>query len=346
MDDDNVLDFEAALDASEVTDGGRHVLLGNGFSIAWRPDKFSYTSLYQEARIADIVPTKEDLFGTLGTYDFERVMEHLSTASQIVALYGAGEPLRQRMEDDAKTVRRALADVISEIHPDQRNLLTDDECEHAREFFANFNSVFTLNYDLLLYWVLLRDNSAYKLDFKDGFQWPTYEVRDDLVWKIHVAEAEQNVFYLHGALHYFAEEGWVHKLHYGRDPLVAQVSDRILRGDYPLFVSEGTSVEKAARIEASEYLRFCRNSLSHLQGTLFIHGASLGDNDDHIWHVLESRDSKLEALWVSVHGAPEDEPAQQVMQRARLIATRRRSNGGRALRVGFYGADSVSLWGS
>ena len=326
MGDDQVVDFEVALDGSEVTDGGRHVLLGNGASIAWRPDLFSYESLYQEARIEDLLPSKDDLFGALSTHDFEKVMEHLATAARIAALYGTPEQIRRRMVDDAHAVRRALADVISAIHPDHRNLLADDECERAREFLSSFNSVFTLNYDLLLYWVLLRDNSVYKLDFKDGFQWPTYEIRNALVWKRSVAEAEQNVFYLHGALHYFVEEGWLHKLHYGQDPLVAQVRDRILRGEYPLFVSEGTSPEKIARIEASEYLRFCRSSLASLQGTLFIHGASLAANDDHIWRVIESRDSRLESLWVSIHGEPAGERAQMVMQRASLIATRRRSN--------------------
>lgn len=345
MDDIDVVDFEEALDASEVTDGGRHVLLGNGASIAWRPDLFSYESLYQEANIEDLLPTKEDLFGALDTHDFEKVMGHLATAANLADLYGAPEATIERMVHDAEAVRRALADVISKIHPDHRNMVSDNDCEHAREFLSNFNSVFTLNYDLLLYWVIMRDNSTYKLDFRDGFQWPTYEMRNALVWKPHVAEAEQNVYYLHGALHYFPQEGWLHKLHYGQDPLVSQVRDRILRGQYPLFVSEGTSPEKVARIEASEYLRFCRSSLASLRGTLFIHGASLAANDDHVWRVVESRDSKIESLWVAVHGDPASEVAQVVMQRARLIGTRRRSNGGRALNVRFYSAATANLWG-
>ncbi len=340
----DILSFQEALDATEVTEGARHTLLGNGFSISWRPELFAYASLYEKAELSGLLPGKQELFEALDTKDFERVMEHLGTGSRLAELYKAHPNVVSRLASDIDVVRHGLADVISQVHPDTRFSLPDAEADSAREFLANFESIFTLNYDLLLYWTLLRDTSIHATDFRDGFQWPTYEVRNALVWKESVAESVQNLHYLHGALHYFQQGGVLHKLHYGRDPLLTQIREAILNGEHPLVVTEGTTAEKRARIETHEYLRFCRSALATAQGSMFIHGASLSPNDDHVWQVIEGRASRIDHIYVSVHGDPDGESAQQVVQRANLIATRRRSNGGARLQVQFYDANTAHVW--
>lgn len=51
----------------------RHLLLGNGFSIACRPQIFLYGKLYENADFSKLSPTAKLAFEALGTQDFERV---------------------------------------------------------------------------------------------------------------------------------------------------------------------------------------------------------------------------------------------------------------------------------
>ena len=64
----------------------KHLLLGNGFSIALKPDIFSYGSLYENADFSAALHVKK-LFEALGTQDFEIVIKHLQDAAKVVEVY-------------------------------------------------------------------------------------------------------------------------------------------------------------------------------------------------------------------------------------------------------------------
>lgn len=66
----------------------RHLLLGNGFSIACRPNIFAYGKLFEQADFSKISPTAKNAFAALGTQDFEKVIKALRDASKIIAAYG------------------------------------------------------------------------------------------------------------------------------------------------------------------------------------------------------------------------------------------------------------------
>ena len=55
----------------------RHLLLGNGFSIACRPNIFAYGRLFEQADFTKVSPTAKYAFTALGTQDFERVIKAL-----------------------------------------------------------------------------------------------------------------------------------------------------------------------------------------------------------------------------------------------------------------------------
>ncbi len=80
----DVLSFSEALEKSEATTGSRHLLLGNGFSIACRPDLFRYDRLLDEADFSDLVVDHEALFGLSGTTDFERVIQSLESSAAVL----------------------------------------------------------------------------------------------------------------------------------------------------------------------------------------------------------------------------------------------------------------------
>ena len=73
--------FEAAM---KLIDGARnrHLLLGNGFSIALKPDIFSYGSLFDNADFS-ATPEIKALFVKLGTQDFEVAIRHLQDAAKV-----------------------------------------------------------------------------------------------------------------------------------------------------------------------------------------------------------------------------------------------------------------------
>lgn len=335
--------FTEALARSETVEGGRSVLLGNGFSIDWKPEVFTYESLFDEATLADLSVDKADLFDSLGTRDFEQVIQYLRATAGLLGVYEGNPDLVRSILDDAGAVRNALAEVLARRHPHTSTEMSDDEARHAQKFLSNFGRVFTLNYDLLLYWAVNRQGIASSAPRQDGFEWPTH-LGGDLIWKRKAAERGQRVFYLHGGLHLFVEgDRRLHKLSYSLDgPLVGAVRGRLDDGQYPLVVTEGRREEKEDRIDRSAYLRYCHRKFSELRGSLFVHGVSFSPNDEHIFGALEAADCQVSEVYVALHGPRRKSKA--VEDRARLLRTNRREAGGRKLKVHFYSSDSARVW--
>ncbi|HEU4819494.1 DUF4917 family protein, partial [Janthinobacterium sp.] len=79
--------FEDALNDSRNCKK-RHLLLGNGFSIACRPGIFIYKRLFEQADFRQLSATVKQTFEALGTQDFERVIKALRDSRIIAATYG------------------------------------------------------------------------------------------------------------------------------------------------------------------------------------------------------------------------------------------------------------------
>ena len=170
----NVLSFKDALADSANYAGERSVLLGNGFGIAWDRETFHYESLFDEAKLKNLTVDKVALFDGIDTHDFERVIEHLQTAARLAKLYATSDPdLAKRLAADAKVVRRGLADVLAARHPESSAKLLPAECLNARHFLSRFRRIYSVNYDLLLYWVVNMQDVGHDVVRGDGFQFPT-----------------------------------------------------------------------------------------------------------------------------------------------------------------------------
>jgi Domain of unknown function (DUF4917) len=106
---------------------------------------------------------------------------------------------------------------------------------------------------------------------------------DILEWKDF---PNQEVLYLHGALHFFQQKGRLEKVKYQADEprgqLIQQIAQRVNDGMAPLFVCEGTNQQKFSHISSSRYLRFCLNALTKSNVPLFMFGHSLAHSDQHI----------------------------------------------------------------
>jgi len=197
------------------------------------------------------------------------------------------------------------------VHPGSPN---DVNCLNAYNFLSHFNKIFTLNYDLLLYWALMRGwekereernettGSDYNEDtpwFCDGFG----ERAGQLVWLVKRAD-DVTVWYLHGALHLYLicddESYYLEKLRYQESVnLIEQIRQNIDDEKLPLVVAEGKSSRKKFQIDQYSYLRYAYNALKTLSGILFTFGVSFREEDQHILEAIH--ESELSDVYIGVY---------------------------------------------
>ena len=338
-----MLTFKQAIDQSKKYTK-RHALLGNGFSISCRPEIFVYGKLFERADFSNLSPSAKLAFEALDTQDFEKVIKVLRDASTVLAAYnGSPTGLIEQLREDADGLREVLVQAIASSHPEWPGEIDDAEYKSCRNFLSNFDNVYTLNYDLLLYWAVMHNNEEKKIKSDDGFRTPEDEFDSDyVVWEAGTSRG-QNIWYLHGALHVFDAGAEIQKYTWVNTGLrlIEQIRDALERNYFPLFVAEGTSREKLDRIMHSEYLAKGKRSFSSIGGTLFIHGHSLAANDEHCLKTIEK--GKTKHLYVGLFG-DENSPANRAIKtRAQLIASNRAKS--KPLDVSFYDSESANVWG-
>jgi hypothetical protein len=337
-----MLTFQQAIDEAQQYNK-RHALLGNGFSISCRPNIFVYGKLFERADFSDLSPSAKLAFEALDTQDFEKVIKVLRDASAVLTAYkGAETALIQQLQEDADGLREVLVQAIASSHPDWPGDISNSEYACCRAFLSNFSNVYTLNYDLLLYWAVMHDEDGKKIKSDDGFRTPENDFESEyVVWEPETSRS-QNIWYLHGALHVFDAGTEIQKYTWVNtgQRLIEQIRDALERGYFPLFVAEGTSNEKLDRIMHSEYLAKGKRSFSSIQGALFIHGHSLAANDEHFLKVIEK--GKVKHLYVGLFGDENSESNKAIKSRAlRMIHNRAQS---KPLKVSFYDSESAHVW--
>ena len=318
-----------------------HALLGNGFSIACRHDIFSYGALFDRADFANAGPLGRLTFDALDTRDFEVVMRTLRDAARILQAYGTTHTeLATEFHRAVDALRRVLVATISAHHPDQPNELSAEKYHACRTFLSRFDTVYTLNYDLLLYWAIMQSEVGPVVKVgDDGFRTPDDGPASYVSWEVENSDG-QNVFYLHGALHLFDAGAELQKytwINTGRR-LTEQIRESLENSLYPLIVAEGRSEQKKGKIMHSNYLSRAYRSLPKATGTIFLHGHSLADNDEHILRLV--RRGKSKQLFVSIFGDPDSESNRAIISRAEGLAGNRNQR-----RVELYVAESAQVWG-
>lgn len=330
--------------------GKRHLLLGNGFSIALKPDIFSYASLYDNADFS-AVPHVKKLFEALGTQDFEIVIKHLLDAAKVVEVYRPlAVTLARSLRRDAEAIKDALVAAIAKRHPDKPFDITNSQYAACRRFVATFDHIFTLNYDVLLYWALMQDKvDRLILQHDDGFRHP----KDDpeKPWVSWQQGNSATVSYLHGALHLFDAGAEITKYTWSKTekPIVEQIRAALDEEKYPLFVAEGESRAKLERILHNGYLHKALRSFEgccvSTKNALVVFGHSLAANDRHILRCIS--EGGCSDLVVSLFGDPASKGNQAVISNALALQAERGPAKGKrpALRVTFYDAASARVWG-
>lgn len=319
-----IIDYEEAI----KIEGNKHLLLGNGFSMAFDYERFNFKTLFEEAQLGDM---EKLLIGKLKTEpDFEETMYLVHSAKIIMESFATDIP--DEIAEFEESLRLGLKRAVHNVHTkDDGSFITDFTLEqiHAvHSFLGPFlfsgNTVFTINYDLLLYRSFMEIKKLDKTVDKgwgDNFLNPrpmntaTDQNCKDKKYYIPLTENWCNcrplfdVRFLHGALHIFEDAlGNSYKCMSKTIPgsttggkILNVIEERISNKDFPLTVTEGTSDNKLSKIFGNEYLRECYECLESITGSIFIIGSSLHENDGHLWKALDSN-KELNNIYIGCYG--------------------------------------------
>jgi len=334
-------------DCLKSTSGKRHLLLGNGFSRACRDQVFSYDSLFDSADFGKLSPHAKKAFDALKTTDFEYVMNHLKVSAQLIRLYSKKSTgIADEMEGDAESLRKVLVEAIAGNHPALPSSIQDEEYAKCLKFLAPFEKIYSLNYDLLLYWTLMKgkenDNAR-----DDGFRDPYDGDPENYVQEGYVewsnSTHSQNIHYLHGSLHIFYKGGSLQKYCWSRTgvKLLEQVDGALKAGLFPLIVAEGTTDQKFERIQRSNYLGHNFRSFGKITGSLFLYGHAMSPNDQHILKQINKNNS-LKQIFVSIYGDPSSPDNKRIISAANGLALHRPKT--KNLEVVFFEAGTANVW--
>lgn len=289
-----------------------NLLLGNGASVAVTRS-FDYKSLYLKALNDEIIGSNlQQLFTRFKTRNFEVVLKLLSDTRKVNGILEIDE---EETAKAYKQIRSALVETIRGVHPqypDVQNYLG-----RIADFMLGFETVISLNYDLIVYWAMLLGNKLKKgrNRFKDCFVRDVFgdlvfeNAFDDYLMLPHEDLGKATlIFHPHGNLVLATEPlGSETKLSKSlADCLLDTILAKWQLGNYtPLFVSEGKSRDKIHAIEKSNYLTNVYNRvLATVEESLIIYGWSFGDQDEHIIKALDR--GRLKRIAISVYTGASD----------------------------------------
>lgn len=285
--------------------------------MAYDKDIFSYNALY------NFLSSQEDellikLFGAIKTKNFELIMQQLDTTLALLDAFESEPELKAKIKLASEKLKQGLLGSVKELHPEHVFKMPEEKsiaCAKFLNIFFNGNGhIFTTNYDLLLYWVLMRQGVARPIDgFGRDLENPVEvasgepEVWSELRWGPN--QSEQNVHYLHGALHLFDTGSEIEKEQYDHGAyLLENISARLGAGEYPIFVTAGNGEEKLTHIRHNRYLSYCYDTLANLDGSLVSFGFNFGQYDEHVIEAINqaakygtNQPPKLWSIYIGVY---------------------------------------------
>ena len=273
------------------------LLLGNGASRAVHTG-FGYSSIYEEAKLrGHITSVVAQIFDQFAVNDFELVLRRLWQAK----LVNNALNINSKEVDDAyKEVQNALIATIRDTHATYEAILT--HLTPIYEFMQHFDTILTLNYDLVVYWATRESERTIGKWFKDCFINGEFTDDIDLLYEPYKANGATLFFYPHGNLVLARRDNDTEKKVVAKE--YNNLLDTILNSwkneTVPIFVCEGTDIQKRLTIESSSYLqRVYREIIPNIGESLVVYGWSMAEQDQHI--LDQFKRAKIQRVAVSVH---------------------------------------------
>lgn len=261
----------------------QNVLIGNGFSMRISAN-YGYKTILNEC--GGILSQDRELFNQLQTSNFETCLSMLNNASIVNRLYG----IQGDHTESYDRIRNSLIQTIRKIHI-QYYEISSSSRDQIKSLFDKATNIFTTNYDLISYWALLDINSSKKSPVYGDIFIADYEHtigKSDLIFseKKSAHKSSKKLYFLHGGLHIYQENGVVKKLKRYKHGILDQIERNFENGLAPLFVSEGDWILKMQAIESNPYLRYCYSQFENIKGNLTIYGQSLDSGTDQ--HIIDA----------------------------------------------------------
>lgn len=345
-----IITFKSAIEKTKDAKK-RNLLLENGFSIAYNEKIFTYKSILDKSNF-DSIPETRKIFDTLNTCDFEEVIKTLEKTSIIINdLSKKNDDLSKKIKEISENLKKVLIKTLSNTHPVSPYEIKNNQLTSCKNFLSYFLSdeknpgfIYTLNYDILLYWVLIHDNDSNSHIYpNDGFGREEDTPEEYVEW-LGESNKKQNIHYLHGSLHIFDDGLNIQKYTWinTQKKIVEQIQESLTNNKFPLFVAEGTSAKKLMKIKHSAYLYHSYKSFSAITNSpnnpLFIFGHSLADNDDHILKKIAK--GKIKSVYISLYGDANSKINKSIIGKADRLKSNRDD-----LNITFFDAKSANVWG-
>ncbi|BBK11069.1 DUF4917 family protein [Klebsiella pneumoniae] len=311
------------------------LLLGNGASIAIDPN-FGYSSLIDYASENNFLTEDVSLlFKFFETNDFELVLRLVWQASNVNKSLGVPD---DKTHKAYLRVRDCLIKSVRGIHPQHHEVSI--YLEPIYNFIKNFDTVISLNYDLILYWASMYGNGIYdQHTIKDCFIYGVF--KNDWGWlrgQLNYDKTTTLVFYPHGNLILVRDKVESEFKLTTRDVcLLNEILDAWASEEYiPLFVCEGNSQQKIKSIEGSHYLSVIyREVYQNIGEKLVIYGWGLGKQDEYILKRIVK--SSVKSIAVSVYGNDQAYCNHVISAIHQVINPSR-------VKVEFFASDSPGCW--
>lgn len=344
---DDLPDYQSIIIKLNKRSCPKHLIIGNGFSMAYDHKIFSYNALYDFIEKLEN-DTLSKLFKVINTKNFELVMRQLDNFIELAKAFDNTEVMVKALQDANQQLQDSLIEAVSSLHPEHVFAVPDNESKSCynflQEYLSNGGKVFSTNYDLLLYWILMRNDSKNAIDgFGQELLNPTETRRgedpeyDDLLWGKY--KDKQTVFYLHGTLPIFDTGTEIEKEIY-RDSkyLLTNIKERMDNKEYPIFVTAGNGTEKLNHIYHNRYLTFCYESLSKITGSLISFGFNFGEYDEHIIEAVNKAalrgaqsGDKLFSIYIGVYSEDDLEHIKNIQDKFNC-------------KVNVYNAQTANIW--
>jgi len=246
--------------------------------------------------------TSKKLFEEFRTFNFEEILESIETAEIVCKTLDINyEVLREKYEKIKKEIKQGFIESISNNHVKPTDI-DWDKIKLVSSQFDQFNNIFTTNYDLLLYYVILTLEDEGKKLFSDYFfSYPDekYNYFDTDYFNKQDILRKRHIYYLHGALFLFKQNFNTCKIKTQKNTfslLLDEILREIENNNYPILVSEGTSDSKLKTITSDVYLTFCLQEFKNKtrdDNKLVIFGHSLSEQDAHLVEIIDENCKKI-----------------------------------------------------
>jgi Domain of unknown function (DUF4917) len=325
-----------------------HLLLGNGFSVAYDSKSFSYNALHNFVSNLKDDDDLSKIFEVIETRNFEVIMQYLDHFSVLIAAFGGDPALKKRVNAASTKLKNGLLEAVKALHPEHVFKVPEEQSKACAGFlktFLNTNGhLYSTNYDLLLYWVLMRngivghvDGCGRELENDTGQPMkPEDQIWSELMWG--KSRDSQNVFYLHGAFQFFDNGVAVLKEEYDAfNFLLEKIGGRMKKGQYPIFLTAGDGQQKLQHITHNQYLTFSYDSLCRVKGSLVTFGFGFGPYDEHIVDAINRAAKqpiadRLRSVYIGVYSESDKAHIEQIAHKFRC-------------KVHVYAAGTADVWG-